>query len=63
MDKLDCESAEHEALCVVRREAYPRWQLGRFENLITMKMEAIYSSETTVPTRATRYNISKGIHQ
>jgi hypothetical protein len=45
----------------IRREAYPRRNLGEFKSLITLKMEATYSSETPILTRATRRNIPKDI--
>jgi hypothetical protein len=41
----------------LRREAYPGYELGRLKCLVTLKMEAIFSSETLVPTRATRHKV------
>jgi hypothetical protein len=37
------------------------FELGRFKNFVTLKMEATYSTETSVLTRATRCNISEDI--
>jgi hypothetical protein len=46
----------------LRHEAYPRSELGRFNSLVTLKMEAVCSSEISARlTRATRCNISKAI--
>jgi hypothetical protein len=47
---------------VVRREAHLRCELERFKSLVTLKMEAMFCSETSVLTTATRCNISKGFH-
>jgi hypothetical protein len=53
--------AVHEDLLAVCREAYPHYELGRSKSLVTLKMEAIYSSETSVLTRATRCKVPKDI--
>jgi hypothetical protein len=58
----DCSGAVKEAPFAVRPEAYPLSELRRFKFLVTLKMEAICSSETSVLTRVTLYNISKDIH-
>jgi hypothetical protein len=49
-----------EALVTDRLEAYPRYKLGRFKSTITLKMEAMYLSETSVPTRVTGRHIPGG---
>jgi hypothetical protein len=49
------------AFFAVRREAYHRCELGRFNSLVTPKMEAICSSDALGLTRATRCKISKDI--
>jgi hypothetical protein len=41
------------ALFAVRRDAYLRYGLGRFKSVLTLKIEAIYSSETSAITEAT----------
>jgi hypothetical protein len=46
----------------VRLEKHPRCDLGRSKSLGTLKMEAVYSSETSVLTRVTRCNVSKDIY-
>jgi hypothetical protein len=46
-------------LFAFRREAYLRYDLGRFDRLVTQKMEAIYSSETSDLTKATQYTVPK----
>jgi hypothetical protein len=56
-DKLDCGCAVQEALFAVRREEYPRYELRRFKILVTLMMEVIYSSETSVPSTVTRYKV------
>jgi hypothetical protein len=47
----------------VRREAYRRCELARFESVITLNMEAICSSETSVLTTATWCKVPKDIFQ
>jgi hypothetical protein len=44
-------------LSAVRREAYPRYELQKSKSLANLKMEATYSFETSVLTRATRYKV------
>jgi hypothetical protein len=46
-----------EALFAARCEAYPRYDLGRFESHVNLKMEAICSSEMSVLTTATWYKV------
>jgi hypothetical protein len=49
-----------EALFVVHREGYSRYVLGSFKSPFTLKMEAVYSSETSVLlTRSTRHHVSE----
>jgi hypothetical protein len=61
-DEHDCAGTVARGSLPVRREARPDWELGRL-SLVTLKVEAIYSSETTVLTRATRSHILEdGIH-
>jgi hypothetical protein len=46
-----------DVLFAVRHEAHPRWA-GKTQRLVTVKMEAIVSSETSVRlTRVTRRHI------
>jgi hypothetical protein len=45
----------------VSREACSLYELGRFKNLVTLKMEMICYSETSVLTRATRCKVPKDI--
>jgi hypothetical protein len=53
--------ALQEALFTVRREAYPSYELGRFKSLVALKMEAIWPTETSVLTTATRYKVPEDI--
>jgi hypothetical protein len=55
-DKLDSGGAVQGTIFAVRREAYPRYELGRSKNLVTMKMKAICSSEHAV--ESPRRNLS-----
>jgi hypothetical protein len=57
-DKLDRGSAMQEALFAVRREARTRYELGKSKILLTLK-KTTCSSETSVLTRATRYEVSE----
>jgi hypothetical protein len=61
---VTCLSVEmlREALFAVRREASSRCVLERFKIVVTLKMETICYSETSVLTISTRCNISKDIH-
>jgi hypothetical protein len=53
-----------EALFPIHRGAYPHYELRRFKNLVTLKMEAICSSETLFLTRATWYEVPEDLfHQ
>jgi hypothetical protein len=52
---------EAEAVFTVRHEAYPYYELERLKSLVTLKMEAICPSETSIPTRATRYEVPEDI--
>jgi hypothetical protein len=60
-----------EALCPVRREAYPRYELGRLKSLVTLKMEAICFCRRSVLTRAkyprrrhsSNYNLIEGVNE
>jgi hypothetical protein len=52
-----------EALFADRREAYPRYELGRFKNLVALRMNVICSSEMSLLAGATRYKVPKDIHQ
>jgi hypothetical protein len=62
VDKLHCGGAVQEAHFAVRRKAYPLYELRSFKSLVTLKIEAICSSETTVLTRATLHKIPKDIY-
>jgi hypothetical protein len=45
-----------EALFTLRLEAHPRYDLGKFKSIVTLKMEAICPSETSaLITRVTPY--------
>jgi hypothetical protein len=48
MDKLDRAGGMKEAVFTASREAYHRYELGRFKILVILKKEAICSSETSV---------------
>jgi hypothetical protein len=50
-----------EALFTVHHEAYPHYELGRFNILITLKMKAIYSSKTSVLIIVTWYKVPEDI--
>jgi hypothetical protein len=43
-DELDCGGAVQEALLAVRREVYPRYELGGFKSLVTLKLKEMNSS-------------------
>jgi hypothetical protein len=57
-DKLDCGVT---AIFAVRREAHPRSELGTFKSLVTVMMDEIYSSETSVLTSTTRWEVPEDI--
>jgi hypothetical protein len=50
-----------EAPFAVCHEECPRYDLGRFRSVVTLKMTAIHSSETSVITIATRFKVPKDI--
>jgi hypothetical protein len=47
-DKPDCGVTLPEALFARHLEAYPRYDIGSLKNRVTLKIEAICSSETSV---------------
>jgi hypothetical protein len=54
---LHCGVPLQEALLLVRRVAYPHYELGRFKRLITLKVEAVCSSVTSLLPTVKRYEV------
>jgi hypothetical protein len=46
---------------VVRREAYPRYEVRRFKILVNPQMQAIQSSETSILTTLTLCQVPKEV--
>jgi hypothetical protein len=49
-----------EGLLAVHCEAYPHYELGRFNSLVTLKVEAVFALETSV---LTSYKVPKDVYQ
>jgi hypothetical protein len=50
-----------EALFTIHFKAHPCYELGRFKSLVTLKMEAICSSEMSVLTTAIQHKVPEDI--